>query len=514
MLACCGSGAAAWGGAAGEVGIVSTPAVVAGAFGVRLSVPEDWTLAQDQTLAAVWRTPAGDLVLAAHLPEPIVVDAATLEDYRQDLRRIAAARGGGLLGCELHPKLGVVGVTKEPRPGSGGVTVVGRALVPTAQGHLALTVVAHEDGPAGAREAAAPGAGRDPYGFQPPGAAPPGRWSWPSGLLLAAPSDDAALDERFPEHPLTRARALLALLRARLVRDPVPPRDAPAEVEVEGARLRLPPGFLAAEQGRLAHGQVFRRVTFEKRVAFLTVCRHPGRPDAGADPAAARDLVLRHLEATRSRATLGPEAHPEAIADHPGVRCAWEAVLAVGGREHPTAAASFFLRWPEGEGGCLEVSCFGERDDWARADAALGGVVASLERAARPSVVPDTARLQGEVTQAGRRRVYRVLCHLAGCDGVIDAKERAVLDARKAEWALTPEEAAGLEAEGLAGERLDLGQNATEQRLLLDAMVAVVAADGCLDHEEQRRVLEIAAAVGLPVDEVKAKLMDVLMGGP
>src|SRR5688572_9835054 len=98
------------------------PSVVDGTFGVRIDVPADWTQVEDRTLAAVWRTPRDVLVLASHLPEPAMADPSMLEDYRMDLRLVAAARKGGLVACEVHPgALGVVGITKEPATGRPGL---------------------------------------------------------------------------------------------------------------------------------------------------------------------------------------------------------------------------------------------------------------------------------------------------------------------------------------------------------------------------------------------------------
>lgn len=502
---------------------MTSSTVTDGTFGVRFELPADWKQVQDEDLAAVWRTPDGALVLISHLPEQVVVDADLLDDYRMDLRLIAATRGGGLIACDVHPTLGVVGLTKEPASGGRGVAVVGRALVPTSRGHIAVSVVAYGGEEALARDGGVdPRAGADPYGFRydPPAAhagfAPV---AWFTDLLLALPTDGPEHDERWERHPLTRARAIMNALRKgarRVEPDPVPP---PRHIVMDDVAFDLPPGFLAAEQGRLKHGQLFRRVTFEKRVTFLTVVRQPEFPEVGRAPAAAEQLVRQHVSWAQARLLQGPRLEATTRGHKPGVFAEHEAV--VGGAPagvagaptaggHETYSASFFTPWADH---ALEVTCFGERDDWARIRRIVDAVVGSVRSATRPTMVPDTTRISGEVTPAGRRRVYRILCHLAHCDGEVDPREREALEAKRQELLLERAEADALEAEGKAGARLDLSKNPAEQKLLLDAMLEVVAADGCLGHAEQRRVMEIAQLAGIPREVVSERLLDLLAGG-
>lgn len=493
---------------------MTEPKVIDGTFGVRLLVPDGWAQVQDEVLAAVWRAPDGTLVLASHLPEQVVVEPALLDDYRLDLRLIAAARGGGLIACELHPTLGVVGLTKEPAAGGRGVAVVGRALVPTSQGHLALSVVATGGEAALLRDAGRdPAGGADPYGFQPEAPVTEDGFTpaaWPERLLLALPTDGPAHDAAAPDHPLARARAALEALRVglrRLEPDPVAPTR---RVTLDGVAFDLPPGFLAADQGRLKHGQLFRRVTFEKRVTFLTVCRQPEFPDAGRSVEGAGALVRQHVAWAQARLLQGPRLAARTLGGKAGVFAEHEAAIGGGARGgHETYSASFFVPW---EGQALEVTCFGERDDWARARQVVDAVVGSARSAASPSMVPDTTRIAGEVTPAGRRRIYRILCHLAHCDGEVAPREREALEAQRQQLLLDRAEADALEAEGARGERLDLSKNPAEQKRLLDAMLEVVAADGCLDHNEQRRVMEIAQLAGIPRQVVSERLLDLLTG--
>jgi uncharacterized tellurite resistance protein B-like protein len=492
--------------------------VIDGTFGIALDVPAEWRHVQDEDLAAVWRTPNGALVLASHLPEPVIVDTSLLDDYRMDLRLIAASRGGGLVACELHPTLGVVGLTKEPATGGRGVAAVGRFLAPTVQGHLALSVVAFGGEDTLARDEGVDAAtGADPYGFRyeaPPAVVAAGLtpWAWPARLLLALPTDAPEHDARWPDHPLTRVRELMATLRARLRRLEPPPVAPSRQATLEQLTLDLPAGFLAAEQGRLKHGQLFRRVTFEKRVTFLTVCRQPEFPEAGRSIVAATQLAQQHVAWAQARLLQGPRVAEATSGDKAGVFAEHEANIggsADGKGGHETYSASFFTPWA---GDSLEVTCFGERDDWARARRIVDAVVGSVRSASRPSMVPDTTRIGGEVTPAGRRRVYRLLCHLAHVDGNVDAKEREALEAQRQQLLLDRAETDALEAEGKKGERLDLSKNPAEQKLLLDAMIEIVAADGALAHEEQRRIMEIAQLAGIPRQAVSERLLDLLTG--
>lgn len=494
------------------------PSVIDGTFGLALDVPPEWRQVQDEDLAAVWRTPSGALVLASHLPEPVVVDPALLDDYRMDLRLIAASRGGGLVACELHPTLGVVGLTKEPATGGRGVAAVGRLLAPTVQGHLALSIVAYGAEDTLARdEGVDAAAGADPYAFRyeaPPEAEDVKPWAWPARLLLALPTDAPEHDARWPDHPLSRVRELMQTLQERLRRLEPPPVAPSRHVTIEQLALDLPAGFLAAEQGRLKHGQLFRRVTFEKRVTFLTVCRQPEFADAGRSVAAATQLAQQHVAWAQARLLQGPRVEATTSGGKPGVFAEHEALIGgspEGKGGHETYSASFFTPWASD---ALEVTCFGERDDWARARRVVDGVVGSVRSTSRPSMVPDTTRIGGEVTAAGRRRVYRILCHLAHADGNVDAKEREALEAQRQQLLLDRAEADALEAEAVKGEKLDLSKNPAEQKLLLDAMIEIVAADGCLEHEEQRRIMEIAQLAGIPRQAVSERLLDLLTGPP
>jgi hypothetical protein len=107
------------------------------------------------------------------------------------------------------------------------------------------------------------------------------------------------------------------------------------------------------------------------------------------------------------------------------------------------------------------------------------------------------------LSENGRRRIYRILCNLAACDGEVDANERRLLDAFREEHGLSPAEAQALEAEGRLGKDLPIGKNPAERELLLDAMIDVAAADGVLAPQEERRLRKIGKKMGIGKEELR-----------
>lgn len=524
------------------------PLLARAGSGLRLDIPDDWTLLDDKELAVAWRTPAGALTFASLHPESAHVGPETLEDHIADLRLIAAARGGGLVACALDPVLGVTGLTLEPRP-DGQLAAVARALLPAASGHVQLGVVADGVG--------STGAGRDPFGFDYAPLAPlwgPGlhHAPWPRGLRLAC--EDELGDPPPAGHPLGPVRAALEHLRRGLRLqgpEPVPP---PSATTLEGVTFDLPPGFHPAPEWGLDHGGLFRRVTFERRLALLTVCRHPELHHGTGAAAGTRELVERQLACSRAQLLQGPRVEATLVAGRAVLLVEHESRIA--GRGHPTAAFSAAARssgrhragagrrrapasvraesarrarsaadraarssysvgaWLPWDDHLLEVTLSGERDDWWRLQRLLERVVASVRVARRPALVPHTGKLRSQITAGGRRRIYRILCHLAHTDGRVQPRERAVLEAQRALLGLEPPEAQRLEAQGRAGQELQVGSGIAEQAHLLGAMIEVVAAHGRdLDELEQRRLTEVALACGCPRATV-AELLVARLSGP
>lgn len=117
---------------------------------------------------------------------------------------------------------------------------------------------------------------------------------------------------------------------------------------------------------------------------------------------------------------------------------------------------------------------------------------------------PDDTAIDPE----GSRRIYRILCRVAHADGDVHATERELLERYRARLSIGPEEGAALEREGVAGERLHIGQGALERELMLAAVLEVVSADGTIADGEVKQVVDLGRALRLPramIDEAIAQ---------
>lgn len=112
------------------------------------------------------------------------------------------------------------------------------------------------------------------------------------------------------------------------------------------------------------------------------------------------------------------------------------------------------------------------------------------------------------VSHNGRRRVYRVLAHLAWCDGEMHPSERALLDAFRDVYGLRPDEAAALEDEGRQGGGLSVSKRGAERRLLIDSLIDMATADGVLAGAEQERLLRFGRTLGLDEGEIAARVVE------
>ena len=101
------------------------------------------------------------------------------------------------------------------------------------------------------------------------------------------------------------------------------------------------------------------------------------------------------------------------------------------------------------------------------------------------------------VTTNGVRRIYRILCHLAWCDGDVASAERSYLDRLREQFGIGDTEALELEAAGKLGEGLTMGKREDERALLIDCMIDVTMADGVLAAPEQKKLIKIGTKLGL-----------------
>jgi len=104
----------------------------------------------------------------------------------------------------------------------------------------------------------------------------------------------------------------------------------------------------------------------------------------------------------------------------------------------------------------------------------------------------------GKLSSKAKRRIYRVLCYITHCDGDVDPREREVLAAYQARFGLSDAEARALESEGADVKQLRLGGKSLEIAELIKGMVEVVAADGMFALDEEKKLLKLAHALGVP----------------
>ena len=110
------------------------------------------------------------------------------------------------------------------------------------------------------------------------------------------------------------------------------------------------------------------------------------------------------------------------------------------------------------------------------------------------------------VEAEGLRRVYSVLYGMAMADGHLEDRERAVLDAYRDWFEISPEEADELERRIDRGEAVKLGQTPAELELVRDGMLDVAAADKLLDPHEEHLFLTVGRATGLRTHEIQGRL--------
>lgn len=115
--------------------------------------------------------------------------------------------------------------------------------------------------------------------------------------------------------------------------------------------------------------------------------------------------------------------------------------------------------------------------------------------------------MSSDFTPDGARRIYRIMCNVASCDGSVDPAERTVLEQALARFGIESAEASSLEAEGLAGEALEIGEDKSERDLLITCMIDVAAADGRIDAAERKGLVRVAKKIGLSFQELQDQLI-------
>ncbi|MEU4777405.1 hypothetical protein [Micromonospora sp. NPDC023633] len=145
--------------------------------------------------------------LVPDLPAPLTDPAA----LQRGMAKMAAAQGGALIEADVTPVGGqpalrqIVKVKLPNQP--HGQAFLGSYIVPKAACSAVLRVQAAESGAFGQREATVMGQVGPANYFRPHPYGSDGEGGLPSHV-----ADDPAYDARFPQHPLTRVRQVMAQL--------------------------------------------------------------------------------------------------------------------------------------------------------------------------------------------------------------------------------------------------------------------------------------------------------------
>ena len=165
-----------------------------------------------------------------------------------------------------------------------------------------------------------------------------------------------------------------------------------------------------------------------------------------------------------------------------------------------------FLRPPSG--GLAPSEALSPLGDPPRGSASGGSLAGGSLEEGSLEIGVEHSEERAKISSNGARRIYRVLCLVAACDGSIDPSEREILDDFVGRFGIEPEEAALLEAEGSAAKRLSVGKNPLERELMFQLMVDVAAADGELHKNEQKRLVTFADTLGISRAELRRRLAE------
>jgi len=131
------------------------------------------------------------------------------------------------------------------------------------------------------------------------------------------------------------------------------------------------------------------------------------------------------------------------------------------------------------------------------ADVAAPAQEAPPEEETQASAKAPRVALADQVGAEGLRRIYRLLWNLAACDDDIDPLEVAFLESFRERYQIGEEEAGALAAQGERGEALRVGPGVAERLLLVETLIELAAADGVLAPQEERKLSELAATIGV-----------------
>ncbi len=112
------------------------------------------------------------------------------------------------------------------------------------------------------------------------------------------------------------------------------------------------------------------------------------------------------------------------------------------------------------------------------------------------------------VSIKGLRRLYRILVHLAWCDGACSPREKEYLQSFKKQADLSDEEAQVLHEEAKQGVSLVLGKREAERELLVRCMLDLTLVDGVLSGPEQERLSGLGEVLGLSQHDLAVKIQE------
>lgn len=119
-----------------------------------------------------------------------------------------------------------------------------------------------------------------------------------------------------------------------------------------------------------------------------------------------------------------------------------------------------------------------------------------------------------DLSPTGARRIYRIMCNVAACDGLIHPTERLVLEDAAKRFEIEAGEAKTLEADGVGGAGMDVGECESERATLITCMIDVAAADGRLDKAERKLLVQVARDIGLSREDLVEQIIPRMTGEP
>lgn len=124
---------------------------------------------------------------------------------------------------------------------------------------------------------------------------------------------------------------------------------------------------------------------------------------------------------------------------------------------------------------------------------------------ASPAVAEHQVDLLGKISEEGRKRIYSCLIKIAYSDGEVPDEERKVLSEYRDRMGVSAKVATQLELEAQGG-GLRLSKDKAEGQFLMEALLALVSADGVYTPEEEAWVRRIGEKLGYTTATLSAMI--------